>query len=169
MPNWNKNITRLTGPKEQLDEAVKRLKNRKGELTFNKIVPMPRALEDTVSPTKIRREELIKKYGDDNWYDWRCNNWGVKWDASESTFYEEDGYIEIEYETPWGPPIEFWEKFTKQFPEISVEGVFADEFIGQNPTGRFFSERGSTSYEQGNEDQAAQNFADKVWRGEFVE
>lgn len=169
MPNWNKNITRLTGPKEQLDKAVKRLKNRKGELTFNKIVPMPRALEDTVSPTKIRREELIKKYGDDNWYDWRCNNWGVKWDASESTFYKEDGYVDIEYETPWCPPIEFWEKFTKQFPEISVEGVFADEFIGQTPTGRFFSKQGTASYKMENEDQAAQDFADKVWRGEFVE
>ena len=169
MPNWNKNITRLTGPKDQLDKAIKRLKNRKGELTFKKIAPMPKALEDTTSPTKMTNEELIKKYGYGNWYSWRCANWGVKWDASESTFYEEDGYIEIEYETPWGPPVEFWKKFTKQFPEISVEGVFADEFIGQNPTGRFFSERGSTSYEQGNEDQAAQNFANKVWRGEFVE
>ena len=169
MSNWNKNITRLSGPKDQLDKAIKRLKNRKGKLTFKKIAPMPKALEDTTSPTKMTNEELIKKYGYDNWCSWRCANWGVKWDASESTFYEEDGYIEIEYETPWGPPIGFWEKFTKQFPEISVEGVFADEFIGQNPTGRFFSERGSTSYEQGNEDQAAQNFANKVWRGEFVE
>ena len=29
MPNWNKNITRLSGPKDQLDKAIKRLKKQK--------------------------------------------------------------------------------------------------------------------------------------------
>ena len=42
-------------------------------------------------------ENLVKKYGADNWYDWSLNNWGCKWDANSERV--EDGDYEFRFET----------------------------------------------------------------------
>lgn len=53
----------------------------------------------------------IDKYGVADWYDWRCENWGCKWNASETEIFTpldevKDGeFVEIQFNTPWSPPI----------------------------------------------------------------
>lgn len=64
---------------------------------------------DAVMTTKCA-ENLVKKYGTDNWYDWSLRNWGCKWDASMSDPVE-DGDYEFRFETPWGEPEVFIKKF----------------------------------------------------------
>ena len=54
-------------------------------------------------------ENLVKKYGADNWYDWSLNNWGCKWDANSEPV--EDGDYEFRFETPWSEPEGFIKKF----------------------------------------------------------
>lgn len=55
-------------------------------------------------------QNLIRKYGTNNWYDWSLNNWGCKWDARMSDPVEIGNY-EFRFETPWSIP----EKFIKTF------------------------------------------------------
>lgn len=46
----------------------------------------------------------VVKYGAANWYNWRLENWGVKWDIT--TDNEFDAYSDrILVTTPWAPPV----------------------------------------------------------------
>ena len=87
MPNWCKNNLKIKANGEKVIDLLELLKDEDGEFTMNKAVP--KELEDTVSPTREHNQALIDLYGAENWYDWRCKNWGVKWDASESGFWHD--------------------------------------------------------------------------------
>ena len=61
----------------------------------------------------------IKKYGVKDWYDWSCQNWGTKWDASDSYIADEDTedlMIQIQFNTAWSPPMEWLQKATEKYP-----------------------------------------------------
>jgi hypothetical protein len=79
---------------------------------FRKLKPMPEELRDTTSPRE-KNEELIKKYGSDNWYDWAIKYWGTKWgcyDVSFDPIYKTDSgeyEMQINYSTAWSPGDDF--------------------------------------------------------------
>ena len=58
-------------------------------LDFQKIVPMPKELEGTTSPSD-----------GPNWYDWSVENWGTKWNSYDGNVTD-DG---ISFNTAWAPP-----------------------------------------------------------------
>ena len=91
---------------------------------------MPKELDsESVNVAEMgQNEELIEKYGADNWYDWRYQNWGVKWNASDTEIYDEEHIIA--FSTPWGPPIKFLKKLTEDFPGLRLELKHADECEG---------------------------------------
>ena len=119
--------------------------SRMQDFSFEAILPMPSALREIQSPvtiaTKEEQEEYTKKhnrpcphitqeesdkldelYGDNNWYDWSNNNWGVKWDCCDVGVTEEFGDTEIVYtfDTPWGPPQEIYNLLVAKFPEVHI-------------------------------------------------
>ena len=67
------------------------------DFSFAFVVPPPAEVDD-----------------DGKWNDWRTENWGVKWDAADIgngisvSCLTEDG--ELDFETPWAPPIGVYEK-----------------------------------------------------------
>lgn len=70
-----------------------------------------------------------QKYGAKDWYDWRINNWGSKWNSSES-FLAEDNTIA--FETAWSRVMPIVQKLAENFPDIKFEYCWADEDIGSN-------------------------------------
>ncbi len=65
MPNWCQNEVSIYGDKED----IKKLKaevftidknNKQPYLDFNKVIPMPKELEDTISPSNVVSEEFIR-------------------------------------------------------------------------------------------------------------
>jgi hypothetical protein len=79
--------------------------------------------------------ELAKKYkynldtyGFRTWYDWRCNNWGTKWNASEANDLD-DG---VSFETAWSSPYPVMRTISEMFPDATLTVDFADEDIGHN-------------------------------------
>ena len=107
MPNWVTNY--LTVDKKEVNKIL----NKENEVDFEILIPMPEELRNTISPCDVN-EELEKKYGASNWYDWSVRNWGVKWNAS-SSYTEEmaDDKIRITFDTPWGVPIHWLEKLAE--------------------------------------------------------
>jgi len=90
-------------------------------LDFQKIIPMD--------------EELLK--GED-WYDWRVENWGTKWDAGEGRF--NDDQTSFSFETAWSPPLPIIKKLAEITGQTFVlgyieEGMF---FCGKYTAGRDF-------------------------------
>lgn len=71
----------------------------------------------------------IIKYQADSWYDWSCENWGTKWNATNTCIVDD---TEIEFETAWSCPINIFKELSKQFKNVEIEVSFADEAIGYN-------------------------------------
>jgi hypothetical protein len=74
------------------------------------------------SPQQIANKE---KHGYADWYDWRINHWGCKWGETSLSIGQEytvdsDGLavIAFNFETPWGPPIEAFDKISKDYPKL---------------------------------------------------
>lgn len=175
MPNWCKNNLKIEGNGEKILELLELLKDEDGQLTFNKLVPLPKELEGTTSPTpdtvtEEEKKRLMDKYGATNWYDWRIKNWGCKWDASESDFYKYGDEWTITFETPWGPPIEFMKSLSKQFGKMIFKLQFADETQSNYPLGEVTFSNGEDHVEGPLEDTPqAREFAQRVWDEEWVD
>jgi hypothetical protein len=76
-------------------------------LSFNKLLPLP-------------EEEK------DNWYHWRIQNWGTKWDIGD----DEHGHAPddsnptqyfYDFETAWSPPLEWLAAIVPDFPGLRFE------------------------------------------------
>lgn len=72
------------------------------------------------------------KYGATTWYDWRWTNWGAKWNAREPYVEASGKWATIEFETAWSMPENIFRELCKKFPHLTMNGVFADEDIGNN-------------------------------------
>ena len=71
----------------------------------------------------------ILQYGADSWYDWCCENWGTKWNASDTYIIDDN---EIEFNTAWSCPVNIFKELSKQFSGVEIAVDFADEDIGSN-------------------------------------
>ena len=71
----------------------------------------------------------ILQYGADSWYDWCCENWGTKWNASNTYIIDDN---EIEFSTAWSCPVNIFKELSKQFSGVEIAVDFADEDIGSN-------------------------------------
>ena len=136
-----------------------------GDFDFNNIVKIPEELVDTVSPTRIatqseydkldekgkeryilqsRSEELIKKYGFDNWYNWNVANWGSKWNALETSYTK--GEDKFSFETAWSFPDIILKKLSSKYPKLTFEFEYANEDLGYG-CGEVSFKNGETIYE----------------------
>lgn len=153
MPNHVTNILTLVGNETDVNEVLKVLINEKGEIDFNLAVPMAEDLEGTTSPTKIITQaqyeeqkgtdtsflghgittdmsrEYIKKYGADNWYEWKLENWGTKWGGYDS--YKIDD-VTFGFQTAWATPTRYLEKISSLYPNVTFKVKYADEDMGYN-------------------------------------
>jgi len=107
MPNWClNNVTIAHEDPAKLTELVDAYK--RGEL-MEHYMPTPR---DPNDPTKLLGEgKPITFDGSEDWYSWRCNNWGTKWDVGgEDAFYSDnpEGLV-LSFDSAWAPPIMFYE------------------------------------------------------------
>lgn len=169
MPNYIKNNLRIKANGEKVLEILEMIKDENGNMTFEKIAPTPKELEIEPSPQrdKEKAKKFKEKYGADDWYNWRCKNWGCKWDAGESGFYEEDGYSMVSFTTPWSPPKEFLEKLSKMFPNVTFALQFAEE--GDGYVGQMVAEEGAIQGIYHPDDDANTTaINDSIWAEEWI-
>ena len=117
---------------QNLKVLVDTLKSEENQtdFDFNAILPMPPELgnvdrSEAEEMNDIIRARYKKEHGSDNWYDWRVNNWGTKWN-SYSCFLEEeeDDYVVYTFNTAWGPPTGVIEALREQCPDFSISAFF---------------------------------------------
>ena len=136
MPNYVTN--QITIDSQNVDEIIEFVQNEQGEFDFNKIIPMPECLVESVSgffgdserQSELERQNAanIAECGYANWYDWRCQHWDTKWNANE-TFFNDN---QIEFETAWSTPVSIMVELSDKFPEAEFIIKYADEDIGSN-------------------------------------
>lgn len=82
----------------------------------------------------IQYRNNLDNFGHKTWYEWTIEHWGTKWNAygqgdertTDNTVY---------FQTAWSAPTNLIQKLSKQFPEVEILHIYADEDSGSN-TGR---------------------------------
>jgi hypothetical protein len=78
------------------------------------------------------------KYGAFTWYDWCCENWGTKWNASDTSINVDRGEVTIYFDTAWSLPMPVIEALCAMYPndklvaESEVEDGYYYKFENQN-------------------------------------
>ena len=139
MPNWCSNEVEIYGEKEDIAKFVEEcFTDFKGTpvLDFNKVMPEP----DYDQPQKdgTHNNGVQKELHDvmPDWWNWRNNNWGTKWNLvpdpeGNLTGYEvvgqDDGFIQLEFETAWSPPNGIYNEIWAKYPDLSVNWFYRED------------------------------------------
>lgn len=138
MPNWCSNTLQISGCPKQLDEFKSKsiIKSGMGVDIFvmDGCLPMPKELAICEGLTPEQKAERVAKYGFDNWYDWRFENWGTRTDAHDSEIEENDNGLTIFFETAWSPAIPYIKQVAKMYPDLIFDLYFME-------TGEWFAGR----------------------------
>lgn len=154
MPNHCTNLLSCTT--KDLGEVLKPYLTEDGKnLDFNKIVPMPEGIQKSAdfcsvesitanrseqereareAEYKALKEENLKAYGSEDWYDWCVNNWDTKWNAY-NCWSLEDGFNTIEeigslgFQTAWSPPLNIVRALVKLTGETFVMSYYDEGWM----------------------------------------
>lgn len=69
-----------------------------------------------------------KKYGFFDWYEWSIENWGTKWNSSNTYFLDENGTFQ--FDSAWSPAIPVIEVLSRMHPELRIIYCFSEEQMG---------------------------------------
>jgi hypothetical protein len=127
MPNWCSNRATISGPAPVIAEITDIL-NQEDTPLLAWMVPEP------------------KYEGDQDWYNWRVNNWGCKWDVTDVYFEHQpdEDQIQFSFSTAWGPcveafhtwaaadgrvqfTLEYWEPGMAFAGRVSYDGEYLDD------------------------------------------
>jgi len=133
MPNWCDNVMYVDGTNEALEnvrqifESDKPFAKLKPEPDYDKVV-VPFAFPEIMNFfDKKETEPKVAKAGRPNaWYDWRCSEWGTKWEPSNvecgmetPPFTADTEVLCVGFQTAWAPPQGIYEKIS-QLPGIDA-------------------------------------------------
>lgn len=149
MPNWCNNSLIVTGDQATIDDFKSKTvvvkENGYEEFTMDILYPCPPELLEMTSPVMWRGEkddvegkaahekyvaELEGKYGHTDWYNWRVENWGTKWDAAEASIMEEDGQFVVHYNTAWAPNSMWVHYVSTLYPTLEFRLTYEEPGVG---------------------------------------
>jgi len=159
MPNWTENQLTVTGPEAEVKKFVKaaRKKNEDGkwdEFRISALHPDPvemglvgkgmknlygKSCDDWINDGPVFGSANIPKgaiklldemYGAHDWYEWHCQNWGTKWDATGSLESRSDGYAQYNFQTAWCMPTPFIDFIRDKFPKLEFLVNYQNEEDG---------------------------------------
>jgi hypothetical protein len=127
MPNWCQNDITISHPDHKQIEALVKACNENMLLDF--AVPMP--------PEYAENEQ---------WWDWRIENWGTKWEVSpESPAEVIDGAASFSFNSAWSPPIEAMKALAArgfEFEMFYIEEGMGFAGLCHTANGEFLDESG---------------------------
>ena len=154
MPNWVYNIIKVYCKDDDNSKVVDFLKqhiNEYGIFDFNTVVPEPETQSEC--PDKYNFNKQKGRYSKDkttlenpperewfNWYDWRVDNWGTKWNSGEEQCIDYDKVMEkcsvfnpvkIQFSTAWSSPFLVFKKLYEMHPELSIHVIYYSSENGE--------------------------------------
>ena len=133
MPNIVTNFVTF-GSDEKSREAFRRMLDavRKdgeplGSITFEKLIPMPEYVRESMEPGRNAGET------DPLWLTWSYENWGSKWDAIDGCDLDPEQDDSLVFSTAWTPVEPVITALSRLFPEQTVGYCWAEnENLGLN-------------------------------------
>ena len=111
--------------------------------SFHSLYPVPEDFRcfpyDDASAVELGELVGIERpYGG---YRWEGIHWGCKWGACDSELVkEEDTYLHYEFNTPWGPAIDFFDRVSQDWPNLTFDLSYDEPGMGF---------RGEATWEEG--------------------
>ena len=94
-----------------------------------------------------------------DWYSWRIENWGTKWDVTTPEWERiEDNTFVLSFDTAWGPPTSLYESIYERDDEWEVTAYYSE--TGMGFVGKF---------EDGFNELYSYDFEDENWRDDIPE
>ena len=104
----------------------------------------------------------IKKYGYPNWYGWRRDNWGTKWNAYN--FEKGELTNQIIFYTANTTPMKVYRKLTQLFPDVTFTFEWANEDRGYNAGYAVVKDNDLINYHIYNDyEEDSINYASNLW------
>ena len=141
MTNWCENLVTIYNEDR---DVIKSIENAflRDEL-LDAFIPCPKELEylTSLKPNDGLVKKMVAKYGAEDWYLWRLDNWVTKWDTGRSygtVSVDRPTKIELEVDTAWTPPIPVFDRWVDlgcqvraQFcePEWDVAGTYVNKCV----------------------------------------
>lgn len=171
MPNWCSNSIVIKGNTETLQEIDNKFKgkytdfeqhtvNKEDEENFINGLTS-RYVVNELNGNKFTKTYYVEKESEGysfnnilplpfessaNWYDWRCDNWGTKWDIDKDNMYgqiSEDGTeLYYSFDTAWGPSLGISKEISRMYPDVIVEHLY--EECGMCLAGKYVFQDGET-------------------------
>jgi len=150
MPNWCENYLRLEVPSKQEADKIEAVLNSDeddvGLLGY--LMPEP----DYDGGDKELANDSVHHTSPD-WYSWRVNNWGTKWEVSIEHYEKDDNddgsvTFNFNFDSAWGPPTGVYDYVSEK------EGwsLFATYIEGGMAFGGYHEEGQDYSFELGSRD-----------------
>ncbi len=133
MPNWVNNIIIIrTNNKEAIIKFLKRhIKDERFD--FNTVIPEPETEADCPDEYNLNKTKFdvgLEHEPDRewfNWYNWRIDNWGTKWNSFDKLYIdygkiiEAENFIEIKinFQTAWSAPFPVFKKLLEMYSNLS--------------------------------------------------
>lgn len=81
--------------------------------------------------TAIKIGELLGISVEHGGYRWESNHWGCKWGACDVDISERgEDYVQYMFNTPWGAPMDFFNKVAKDWPTLTFSLTFEEPGMG---------------------------------------
>ena len=153
MPNWCSNEVEIDGTEEDIakfvDECFTDFKTARGKmkaesvkvLDFAKVMPEP----DYDKPQKdgTHNNGVQKELHDvmPDWWNWRNNNWGTKWNLVPSkggdlyTYTIEqsngmgNGWLRLDFDTAWSPPNGIYNAIVDKYPDLDINWFYREDGV----------------------------------------
>lgn len=112
----------------------------------------------------------LAQYGHKDWYDWSYANWGCKWNVCASScevIFHDCGDIDCFFDTPWGPPDNWFDTLCKTFPDVEFTLSFFES--GMWFAGEYVANLDGSHYEITIDDSEIREFAENVFGEEFYD
>ncbi len=111
MANFCNNTFSISHDDQVMIDRFEKAFNTTG--AFQEFIPMPEGLKGSIAPCRddAVKASNIQKYGAPDWYSWKIEHWGNKWDTisldDDCCPVERDGdKLEGCFISAWSPPIE---------------------------------------------------------------
>lgn len=117
---------------ERKESALKNREAKVAEMLTEKITDFNMVIPQ---PVNIEKGDCSGEHDEGVicWRPWSIDNWGTKWNAySTSIEPQENGLIELRFDTAWAHPYPVIEKLSKKFPNVLIQVSYADEDLGHN-------------------------------------
>jgi hypothetical protein len=132
MPNWAMCELTITGDASELDHFADAAQDIDADgatrpLRLQRLVPMPSELENTDGDANGKEP---------NWYQWRLQNWGTKWDYGSRVSVKRMTNTKLFYsfESAWCGPAEAIPTISVAFPLLRFQLRHADDCMDWDQT-----------------------------------